>query len=445
MAPEPSEPGLAPAAPARRFRLLAYCDSPTCGTGFGTAARNILLPLHATGLFDIDIIGVNYLGEPHELPFRIWPAGINPEQDIFGRRHAARMIRERELDLLFLFQDAFILDFVPALLEALRRERRRPFRSIGYFPVDSTLKPAWAANLAPIDHLVAYTELGRDAALRQLPARTDIRVIPHGVNPTDFHPIADRARVADFRRDWLGAGPGRFVVTNVNRNQVRKDIPRTLLAFRQFREQVPGALLYLHMARQDIGWDLPEVCAELGLRIPDDVCFPPGANLDTFNGHPREVLNLVYNASDVIVSTSLGEGFGLTWAEAMAAGVPVIMPRHTAMAEFITDDTGYLVDAGSNANLWTVLKNDFGVARPLTDVDDLVRTLLRVHAHPDEAMARAGRAYRWVTEHLDWRKDLHRRWLAVFAEAAASLAQETDAAGTSEAAGADSTIPSVRV
>jgi glycosyltransferase involved in cell wall biosynthesis len=63
---------------------------------------------------------------------------------------------------------------------------------------------------------------------------------------------------------------------------------------------------------------------------------------DTFVGLPVEGLNALYNAGDVYMSTSGGEGFGLTLAESLAAGVPVVATGWAAEVE-VVGDGGILV------------------------------------------------------------------------------------------------------
>ena len=184
------------------------------------------------------------------------------------------------------------------------------------------------------------------------------------------------------------------------------------MAFKEFRKQVPDSVLYLHCAMKDQGWDLPEVCKQLGLDIHKDVIFPQ--NFGPNQGYPREVVNALYNASDVIVSTTLGEGFGLSWIEAMAAKVPVIMPRNTAMTEFITEDRGYLVDSGTNPSLYTVLPHDNEVTRPLVDVEDMVKQMVHVYNNRDEAKQKAENAYQWVVKEMDWQGAIANQWVKKF-------------------------------
>ena len=397
-----------------KIKVLAYCDSPTCATGFGTVSRNIFEGLYKTGRYDIDILGINYWGDPHDFPYRIWPTGTNQEKDPYGRQKVVNMIPQMEYDLLFFLQDSFILNFLPVLMPHLKENRQKPFKSILYYPIDSVLKPEWGENIKLADYLIAYSEFGRQESLKVLPDREDIRVIPHGVNTVDYRPISSHD-VAGFRQQYFGPHADKFIITNVNRNQQRKDIPRTIAAFKEFRKQVPKSILYLHMAIKDQGWNLEEVCKSMDLSIKDDVIFPQ--NFGPNQGYPREVLNLIYNASDVIMSTTLGEGFGLAWMEALAAKRPIIMPGNTMLPEFITEDIGWICKSGSDPSLWTVIQFDNEVQRPLTDVDDLVRCLLEVHNNPEEAKKRAKAGYEWITTQMDWQKNIALEWISIFDEA----------------------------
>jgi hypothetical protein len=87
-----------------KVRVLAYCDAPTCATGFGTVSRIILSGLYATGRYEIDILGINYWGDPHNFPFRIWPTGTNAEKDPYGRKKVFSMIPRMEYDILFFYK-----------------------------------------------------------------------------------------------------------------------------------------------------------------------------------------------------------------------------------------------------------------------------------------------------------------------------------------------------
>jgi D-inositol-3-phosphate glycosyltransferase len=403
----------------KKIKVMAYCDSPTCATGFGTVSRNIFEGLYKTGRYDIDVFGINYWGDPHNFPYRIWPAGTG-SQDPYGRQKAVNMIPRMDFDILFLLQDSFIMDFLPVLLPHLKTQRMTPFKSILYFPVDSVLKDTWGKNINDADRIVAYSEFGKAEALKVM-NRPDMLVIPHGVNVKEYFPLP-KHEAESFRKEYFKSEADKFIITNLNRNQQRKDVPRTIQAFKEFRKQVPNSILYLHMAMKDQGWDLPEVCTQMGLDISKDVIFPQ--NFGPNQGYPREVVNALYNASDVVVSTTLGEGFGLSWVEAMAAKTPVLMPRNTAMTEFITEDRGYLMNSGTNSSLYTVLPHDNEVERPLVDVDDMVKQLVHIYNNRDDAKQKADNAYKWVTKEMDWQGSIANKWVKLFDETVDTIGKD---------------------
>ena len=397
----------------RKTKILAYMDTPTCATGFGSVARNILMGLYSTGKYEIEILGINYFGDPHQFPFRIWPVAIGgPDGDPYGRKKIFNMIPQMEFDILFFLQDTFILNFLPELIPILR-SRGKKFKSIVYYPIDGMPRKEWINNIAVCDTMVAYTQFGKQMTIEAYPELTkEIKIIPHGVNTNEFFPILDREKVAHFRKQFFGVNSDKFIFTNVNRNQRRKDIPRTIMAFKEFRKEVPNSLLYLHMAKKDQGWDIEQLCASLGLNTRTDVILPE--NFGPNQGFPREIVNYIYNASDCVISTTHGEGFGCTWLESMATRTPVIMPNNTAMPEFITEERGYLVRSGGDINLYTVLNLDNEVVRPVVDTKDMVDKMLHVYNNRVEATHKADVAYKWVVEGMDWHRSIVPMWVALF-------------------------------
>lgn len=66
----------------------------------------------------------------------------------------------------------------------------------------------------------------------------------------------------------------------------------------------------------------------------------------------REELASLYTKADVLLSLSKAETFGLTIAESMACGTPVIVYNNTAQPEIVDINTGYVVEQGNISELY---------------------------------------------------------------------------------------------
>lgn len=400
---------------SNKIKILFYGDSPTVATGFGTVSRNILMGLHETGKYDIKVLGVNYWGDPHPYPFPIWPVGIG-SNDPYGRQRSIDMMaKDLDYDVLFLFQDSFILQsFMGQGLPKLRQIKN--FVTVGYYPIDGVPKKQWVDCMAMFDVPVTYTEFAKRESILATPSIAEkIKVVPHGVNTEDFFPVSEADKMA-FRREYFGKHAGKFVITNINRNQQRKDIPRCIMAFKEFKKLRPNSVLYLHMAARDQGWDLPEVVKSLGLTLGEDVLLP-GAGFGPNQGFSREVVNYIYNASDVVVSTTTGEGWGLSSVEAMACKTPIIFPRNTALEEIVGQDRGWLIDSGTTPNDYFILPHDNEVQRPLASITDMAEKLVEVYDNDEEVALRTENAYNWVTSTLSWKKNIVPVWDKIISDA----------------------------
>jgi len=138
--------------------------------------------------------------------------------------------------------------------------------------------------------------------------------------------------------------PGRFVVTIPNANKgvmpSRKSWGENLLAFSFFAKAHPEALLYLHTeAKSQYGIDLVALLKACGIS-KDQVQFaePYGHRM----GIPDDVMARIYTRTDVLLSATAGEGFGLPVLEAQACGTPVIVSNFSAQPELVGD--GWIVE-----------------------------------------------------------------------------------------------------
>ena len=293
-------------------------------TGFGSVSKNIVRELKKNFGEELylHIVAINYFGEPFyedENTFVISARKNDVQDDPYGRFFFLKTLKEtNDFDGIFICQDLGVICPFVEVLEHIKAEKkeqnRKNFKSIFYFPADCRLVYELTRNLEFFDLLVTYTEYGRKEVLRFRPElKHKIKVIPHGNNSKDFFPLSDEERTK-FRKEYFGENADKFIITNVNRNQPRKDIPNTIFGFIEARnnwsQDLPKPFLYLHLHPKDpMGWDIRGIMLQTDLKENVDYKLLPiemeqgMAELDT--------LNKIYNASDVYLSTTLGEGWGL--------------------------------------------------------------------------------------------------------------------------------------
>jgi len=341
--------------------LMILGDNPMQETGFGRVVRNLLDRWYATNYFEsIKVWGINYWGMPHNSKAMIYPAGSPEDTRWESQGNLQRLVTTLShlpITHLFIVQDVWAVNPLAQALAQLRK--KKGLKTFIYFPVDAPLEPEWLSILDVAEISVAYTDYGREqamialragAAMKSNKARKELEefikerltVIPHGVDPA-FSPLDAEAK-AEARKQLFSKGAvidEDFLMVNVNANQRRKGLPQSLQILAELKairqESDPQFKLYMHMQRANRreGIDLGLVCRQLGLKEGVDVFF---GDPNFVNGRPMlndEGLNRIYNAADLYLTTSLGEGWGLGLTEAMAAGTPVAGPGHTSLAELI--------------------------------------------------------------------------------------------------------------
>lgn len=316
-------------------KILCLVDSPTDFTGFAEVGRNVLPYWHAWGA-ELHVWAIGFHGQGYtEFPnYRLLPA----QPDLRKPWHLQLEHFLQELSTggythVWLLNDLSALtatDFPKKLRQvcALRK-----IRSLLYFPVDAALEAAWCEIINVVDVAATYTRYAV-AEVRRAGCRTPVAVVPHGVDAERYQPQADRKQLLKelvvrptkaSQRQF--ATDSDFLLLNVNKNEWRKDLFRSLEILAELRKRgVPAKLIFRTAPRSAMaGVDLEQAGAQLGLPVDEHWLYLPAILPD---GMAR-----LYNAADVYLTTTLGEGWGLGITEALACGCPVAVPNHTACAE----------------------------------------------------------------------------------------------------------------
>ena len=218
-------------------------------TGFARVTENLITRLKDQ--YEIVVLGNNWWGDPNEFQkeFNMYPSSNRFQQEPFGSQRIREIVEKEKPDLVFVNNDAWIVNSLYAKIKDLHEAKK--FKFVAYMPMDSY---GWTGCLKDYanawDNIVVYTEFGANefmAAGIQKP----VTVIPHGVTDGQFFPIDKKEA-----RKRLGIPEDCFVVFNGNRNQARKRIDITIDAFAEFAVGRPDTKLYLHMGLKDQGWDI---------------------------------------------------------------------------------------------------------------------------------------------------------------------------------------------
>jgi glycosyltransferase involved in cell wall biosynthesis len=376
------------------MRILWASDSPHLNTGFAKATREVLSRLAEVEGWDVSCLGwygEADVGEPSRFGYRLYPAG--PPQDPQGLLQVTDLVRP---DVLVALSDVWSIGW---LVDAPLPEGTKV---VLYFPVDGApLRSAWVEALKRCRHIVTISAFGERTLREALDGRKVAR-IQHGVDPSVFRPLEDRA---DQRARFV-FGPDsasladRFVVGCVARNQPRKQFPILIEAFEEFSRRHPEAFLYLHTAPLDSGWDIPELLKQHGLT--ERAALPERA--DALGGCSDEDLNRLYNLMDVFALPTMGEGFGLPILEAMAAGTPVVATDCTSVTELVSG-RGELIRVKD----WLVAPGST-MEQAIPDREHLVELLEKLYGDPALRRAHAEEGRR-LAEELTWDRAAE-RWQA---------------------------------
>lgn len=397
--------------------ILMVGDAPCVPTGFGKVTNQIGQRFASFGA-RVDVWGINFNGHGYrKAPWAtIHPAG-EPWTAYEHMESLLRQLGGAGYTHVWIMQDSFMLrlyDFPKTLREVCEH---RKIKSMYYFPVDSSWEPEWSAMIEAVDYPVAYTKYGRGVALAALKAHRakkendealklalanseqapldlnlqpstfnlqplpQVDVLPHGIEDV-FEPLpaGERARlrltfwdVPAGQQPWLK--PDDFVLVNVNQNQVRKDIPRSMELLAALRKLgVPARMIFhMHETSPHSGISINTIGRQLGMTfgveyIVHDAFFKKG------QGRFKDTqLRDLYNLSDACLTTSLGEGWGLSITEALGCGCPVFLPDHTSCGEIARELLMYcgmdrrfvLLPIGDHC----VQVNDNSRLRPRVDLD----------------------------------------------------------------------------
>lgn len=320
------------------MKKILWLSDLVAPTGFARVSHSVIKYLDKTK-FNVTGIGVNYYGDPHHFDFPIYPA-MTPStaNDIYGFARINQLVSEK-FDAIFIINDAWVIKEYLKVIKDVYKDKPLP-KIVTYIPVDAEDHDfEWYQDFDMVSCIVAYTEFGKKV-LQAASGRNDIKVIPHGIDTSLFNKIPEDK--INIKKKIYGDNASyydSFIVLSASRNQPRKRLDITMEGFKLFVEGKPeNVKLYMHCGVRDSHLDIEKLAVRLNLS-KNIILTSKTIGIQTVHDG---MLNLIYNATDVGINTSLGEGFSLTNIEHAVTGSPQVVANHSSLTE-IYQDCGILV------------------------------------------------------------------------------------------------------
>lgn len=304
------------------MKILWSSNAPWVPSGYGQQTRLTVPRLKALG-HDVGLLAWCGLegGRITLNDTPVYPKGGHP----YGVDVLGADAQDYDADIAITLIDAWVYN--PQMFQGVRW--------CPYFPIDS--EPVAPGIVSVVSQAYERIVFSKFACEQMEQSGLPHKYVPHMIDCSEFKP-GDGAKW----RKMSGTPDDCFVVGMVAANKgypSRKSYPQAIEAFARFNAEVPNARLYIHGLPFDPGpggsIDIPSLLkhldAKYGTKLANNVMWSHAYQMRL--GIPSEYLRDMYSGIDVLLSPSMGEGFGIPIVEAQACETPVIVGDWTAMSE----------------------------------------------------------------------------------------------------------------
>lgn len=349
---------------AQKPRILLISRHHRIRKGFGITLQEIYATGRLQAYFEVHHLAWHYFG-PDMLMDGVMVYGCQPA-DAFALQRLKHLLLSLEPAVVLLHADPhFFVPYLP-VLQAWQGA------VLGWFPVDYS-RDRNPEALLPLLHrcqrILCLSQYGADQLRKDYPG--PLEVVPLAVNSSRFQPVSSAQEKLRLRKQWDWPAEA-FVFLVVGNNFWRKGLEYAVEAFHQLELQVPElaarSFLYLHT---EFSESLDELIRAYGLQERTRISQGFDPYKRPFS--EQQLLEL-YQASDALLLTSLGEGFGMPLLEAQACGLPVIAPEHSSIPEVVKQAglrfqaSGRICGQSADSIVWLNLPDTQDAARKMAQL-----------------------------------------------------------------------------
>jgi glycosyltransferase involved in cell wall biosynthesis len=344
-----------------RFVLVSTHIDQT--TGYSKVSYNLVKQL-STLAPKVKTFHFGFQRHPNRPTMRKYPDGVvsydaaaneDPREEGFGYNKIHEYLDMVNPDIVMIYNDPFT---IAKFIESMKHERGKSTYKLWLY-VDQVYtgiaKPLIDVLHTHADRIYCFTESWRKKFLEYGPFH-DLRILEHAVDPTTFTCMSPDSRKGI--RTNMTIPEDAIVFLNANRNSQRKRLDLTITGFVGLLKNNPTKPYYLVIASNL----QPQTGAYYDTqRIFLEELKEHGLDFQTFarrlllidtsppNVWTDEAINQLYNAADVGINTSDGEGFGLCQLEHMYTGAPQIVTDVGAYRDFMNTSVAEFIPSNGKA------------------------------------------------------------------------------------------------
>lgn len=395
--------------------VLVMTEYSQLGTGYSRVGHGLLNELYRSNKYRVIEFAAYCSRDDNRassVPWEIFPV-IPSKRDehltniynshpanAFGRASINEALLKYKVTHLINFFDPWGADFLykePSYLKHV---------NLVYCPTcDSTgNKPEWLDFAKQADKLLTYTDWSKEVYEEEGRLKVEAEMAPPS---TEVFSPKNKAAC----KKMLGLDGKTKVVSMVARNQLRKQYPELIYAFRDFLEESGRNDIVLHIHSNwpdNNGWDFPRIITESGMGSKVFFTYKCGCGnlfLSNFHGQSSfcskcgslaglsnvsgfisdSEMDIIYNATDLhVLNTSL-EGFGVPVLNAASVGTTVAATRYSATESTIKKLGGYFIELDSARE-----EIESGRKMALPSIESLKKILHDFFSLPDQIQALKG-------------------------------------------------------
>lgn len=320
-----------------RFALISTHVDQT--TGYSKVVFNLLKQLSKLSTSGVKTYHFGFQRHPSHGNIRTVPPGIvaydaaaneDPKEEGFGFNKIHEYLEMVNPDVVMIYNDPLIIH---RFVEAMKYNKETsPYKLWVYVDqVYEGIAPALVDTIRKNAHRVyCFTQYWADVYAKY-DSFPDIRVLENAVDTTLFSKMSDTVRTTI--RGSMGLPFNAILMVNANRNSQRKRHDLAVMGFVDLIARDTTKPYYFMIvtglnAQQGAYYDISRIyTTELKRRNLDPEEFAKRLMLvDTSaKAVPDSAINEIYNAADIGVNTSDGEGFGLCQIEHLYTGAPQVV------------------------------------------------------------------------------------------------------------------------